>query len=480
MKANFGAATGSSIVRVINTLISILLISWIEEERIGKNLFYLDEINDIERDIKNFNRVNHNVTCNRLIMSVVAAILYLGALMPALQIDPMQHAYAQTYRDIINLSNVVPFAADPRIAISGNNVYVVWTEAITGGSPSAGGRNSDIFFSKSTDNGASFTNPVGLTNYKPGIKQEPKIAISGKNLYIIWSDYSLGAAEIFFTKSTDNGTSFSSPLALGTSFGAVGETRLAAYANNVYVMWIGSANNVDAGAVLFKASTDNGSTFGNTTSLSNKGIASKPEMSLAGNSVYVVWYNTTLQASGNVVDDEILFAKSTNGGARFSSPINISNNPNSFSARPQVAALGRNVYVAWFESGPSHSLNIANTYFARSIDAGVTFSSPFNISNNPGLSGDASMIVSTNPKNIHTDEVNVMWLDDTGAKSGERNIFFSQSTDNGASFSNPINISNTQGSSLLSQMVISGNNLYLTWAEFNSGSYAILFRVVSL
>jgi hypothetical protein len=480
-----------------------------------------------------------------VLMSVLAAILYLGALIPALQLEPMQHAYAQIYRNIINLSNVVPFAADPRIAISGNNVYVVWTEAITGGSPGTGGRNSDIFFSKSTDNGASFSNPVGLTNYKPGIKQEPKIVISGKNLYIIWSDYSLGAAEIFFTKSTDNGISFSSPLALGTSFGAVGETRLAGYANNVYVMWIGSANNVNAGAVLFRASTDNGSTFGSTISLSNNGIASKPEMSLAGNSVYVVWYNTTLQASGNVVDDEIFFAKSTNGGARFSSPINISNNPNSFSARPQVAASGRNVYVAWFESGPSHSLNIANTYFARSIDAGVTFSTPiklsnngpainyynftsdtpkiafsdssnndnvyviwtyvssstpqntdvffsrsidagitfsapFNITNNPGLSGEASMIVSTNPKNNHADEVNVMWLDDTGGKSRERNVFFSQSTDSGASFGNPINISNTQGSSLLSQMVISGNNLYLTWAEFNSGSYAILFRVVSL
>ena len=546
MKANFGAATGTSIVRVINTVISILLIKWIEEEMIGKNLIYF-EINDIERDKKNYNRVSHNATCNRLLMSVLAAILYLGALMPGLQLEPMQHAYAQTYRNIINLSNVVPFAADPHIAISGNKVYVVWTEAITGGSPSAGGKNSDIFFSKSTDNGASFSNPVGLTNYKPGIKQEPKIAISGKNLYIMWSDYSLGTAEIFFTKSTDNGTRFSSPLALGTSFGAVGETRLAGYANNVYVMWIGSANNA-AGAVLFKASTDNGGSFGNTISLSNKGIASKPEMSLAGNSVYVVWYNTTLQASGNVVDDEILFAKSTNSGAHFSSPINISNNPNSFSARPQVAASGRNVYVAWFESGPSHSLNIANTYFARSIDAGVTFStpiklsnngpannyynftsdtpkiafsnisnndnvyviwtyvssspsstpqntdvffsrsidagvtfsSPFNISNNPGLSGDASMIVSTNPKNIHADEVNVMWLDDAGGKSGERNIFFSQSTDNGASFGNAINISNTQGSSLLSQIAMSGNNLYLTWAEFNSGSYAILFRVVSL
>ena len=79
-------------------------------------------------------------------------------------------------------------------------MYVVWTEAITGGSPKSGGRNSDIFFSKSTDNGASFSNPVGLTNYKPGIKQEPKIAISGKNLYIIWSDYSLGMPKYFLQK----------------------------------------------------------------------------------------------------------------------------------------------------------------------------------------------------------------------------------------------------------------------------------------
>src|SRR5207247_3027504 len=225
----------------------------------------------------------------------------------------------------------------------------------------------------------------------------------------------------------------------------------------------------------------------------------------------------------------------------------ISNNPNSFSARPQVAASGRNVYVAWFESGINHSLNIANTYLARSTDAGITFSSPislsnngpannyynfssdtpkialsnssnydnvyviwtyissstsstpqntdvffsrstdagirfsspFNLSNNPGLSGDASIIVSTNPNN-NADEVKVIWLDDTGGNSGKYDVFLSQSTDNGLSFGNPINLSNTQGSSLFPQMVVFVNNLYLTWTEFNSGSYSILFRVVSL
>jgi hypothetical protein len=550
MKSNFGAAAHSSIIIVINTMtVLLLLIKWIEVEKIRKNLKCRDEeINNVERARKNYSPIIHNVICKRLLLFVLAAILCVGTLLPALQQEPVQQAYAQSYRNIINLSNVVPFASDPRIAISGNNVYVVWTEAMTAGAPNTGERSSDIFFSKSTDNGASFSNPVGLTSYKPGIKQEPRIAISGKNVFVIWSDYSLGYAKIFFTRSTDNGTGFSSPIALGTSFGGVGETRLGADANNVYVLWIGSANNINAGAVLFKESTDEGSTFGNTISLSNNGIASKPEMSVVGNNVYVVWYNTTLQASGNVIDDEILFARSTNNGAGFSTPINISNNPNSFSARPQLAASGSNVYIAWFESGANHSLNIANTYFSRSTDAGVTFSSPLklsdngpannyfyftsdtpkievsnssnndnvyviwtyvspisssapqntdvffsrstdagvtfssplNISNNPGLSGDASMIVSTNPNNNSVDDVKIIWLDDTGGKSGDYNILFSQSTDNGASFGNSINISNSKGSSLLPQMVMSGSNVYLVWTEFNTGYYAILFRAVSM
>ena len=118
-------------------------------------------------------------------------------------------------------------------------------------------------------------------------------------------------------------------------------------------------------------------------------------------------------------------------------------------------------------------------FFSRSTDAGIRFSSPFNLSNNPGLSGDASIIVSTNPNN-NADEVKVIWLDDTGGNSGKYDVFLSQSTDNGLSFGNPINLSNTQGSSLFPQMVVFGKNLYLTWTEFNSGSYSILFRVVSL
>jgi hypothetical protein len=492
--------------------------------------------------------------CRYLPVSATLFLLLLQGIQQ--ETTTTQQSFAQINGNIINLSNISPLAGDSRVAVSGNNVYVVWTETISYGGPSVTtGRNSDILFSRSTDNGASFSSPVALTNYKTGLKQEPRIAVSGTNLYIIWSDYSTGAAQILFTRSVNNGSSFSNPVTMGTSFGAAGETQLHAYKNDVYVLWIGSSNQVNAGAVLLKSSSDNGTTFGNTISLSHNGIASKPQMTVAGNYVYVVWYNSTLQTRGIVTDDQILFSRSADSGVNFSTPINISKNPNSFSARPQIASSGRNVYVTWFESAADHSLNIANTYFSRSTDfgmtfgtplqlsnngpannyyyftsdtpqiavsntrndpdsiyiiwtypslsassspqntdvffsrstdAGITFSSPpFNISNNPGLSGDAGMIVSTNASNHSnntgsTDSISVVWLDDSGSTPGKYSVLFSGSGDSGASFSNPVNISGNQGASLSPKMVISGNNAYITWTEFNSGYYAILFRVVPL
>ena len=485
----------------------------------------------------------HKTVYNGLVVFAFVVILYDMAIFQILIQEPLHYGYAQTYSKIVNLSGLVPFAADTHISISGKYIFAVWTASLAGESTN-GGRNSDIFFSKSSDSGVSFSRPVAITNYKQGIKQEPRIAVSGKNMYIIWSDYSFGAAEIYFTKSTDNGVTFSTPIALGTSFGAAGETRLSAYGDNVYVLWVGSANGVTAGAVLFKTSNDGGSTFSNTTSLSSTGIASKPEMSISGNNVYVVWYNSTL-TNGNVIDDQILFTRSTNNGAHFSSPVNLSNNPNSFSSRPQIDASGKNVYVAWLESGPNHTLNIADTYFARSVDAGATFntpiklsnnvaannygfnfdtpkiassnstydsnvyviwaytsspssavpqktdlfisrsadggvsfSSPFIISSNMGLR-DSSISVSTNPNN-NADEVVIMWSADTGNRTLGYDVFISQSMDNGLSFSNPIDVSNVIGSSFFPEMIINGSSLHFTWAEYNYGSYSILFRSVSL
>src|SRR5829696_8721108 len=66
----------------------------------------------------------------------------------------------------INLSNENSY--DQQIAAVANKSYVVWTDEATG--------NGDIYFKRSIDNGASFSNtPINLSN-NTGRSEDPQIA----------------------------------------------------------------------------------------------------------------------------------------------------------------------------------------------------------------------------------------------------------------------------------------------------------------
>ncbi|TLX89600.1 MAG: hypothetical protein E6K94_09690 [Thaumarchaeota archaeon] len=78
----------------------------------------------------------------------------------------------------------------PKIAASGGNVYVVWADD----SGNADG-NDDVFFSSSTDNGTSFDKPTNLSN-NHGNSTNPQISTSGSNVYVLWSDFLSTKTEI--------------------------------------------------------------------------------------------------------------------------------------------------------------------------------------------------------------------------------------------------------------------------------------------
>ncbi|MFQ5969044.1 MAG: hypothetical protein ACE5J2_00915, partial [Nitrososphaerales archaeon] len=50
----------------------------------------------------------------------------------------------------------------------------------------------------------TFVSVVNLSN-NPGGSFEPSIAVSGNNIYLIWRDDTPGNDEIFFSTSNDNG-----------------------------------------------------------------------------------------------------------------------------------------------------------------------------------------------------------------------------------------------------------------------------------
>jgi hypothetical protein len=110
-------------------------------------------------------------------------------------------------------------------------------------------------------------------------------------------------------------------------------------------------------------------------------------------------------------------------------------------------------------------------YFKRSVDNGTTFDSTNNISkNNTGTSSTPQ--VATNSGNVY-----IIWTDTT---SGNNEINYRQSVDGGAKFAGIRELSKTRSidgeSARFPQIVTAGNNVYVAWQDRVKGGNEIFLR----
>jgi hypothetical protein len=236
-----------------------------------------------------------------------------------------------SFNDAINLNTNADLAfSRPRIAVSGSNVYVVWVDS------------KDIFFRASKDNGASFNDAINLSadskNATASKRSDlPDIAISDNNVYVVWVDYTPGNYDIFFRASKDNGSSFSNAVELSTIAALSDLPHIAASGSNVYVVW-DDYNLAEGLDIFLRASTDNGSSFGNAINLGrNTGYSISTPIAVSGSNVYVV------SSIGNI---DIFLKTSKDNGANFGNAVNLSSNQGG-SSDPNIAVSGSNVYVVW-------------------------------------------------------------------------------------------------------------------------------------
>lgn len=289
---------------------------------------------------------------------------------------------------------------------------------------------------------------------------QSSIAIDGTNICIVWVDQSRsGPSEIFFSKSIDGGNTFSAPQNIGTKQGTSIAPFVATDGTNIFVTWTDSQPK--SRDILFSKSTDGGETFSapqKINSDSSDSVASK--IAFDGNNIFLTWFSITW--SGDFFKNmEIYFSKSTDGGKTFSTPQNISNNEE-FSQNPSIATDGSDIFVTW----SNDHMGKTAIFFSKSIDGGLTFSSPKSISDNTGYSSGSS--VTSDGSNVF-----VSWFYHTEGKNPD--ILFSKSADGGETFSVPQNISNTSGYSATPTIATNGPNIFITWTDSELKSSLILF-----
>jgi hypothetical protein len=121
-----------------------------------------------------------------------------------------------------------------------------------------------------------------------------------------------------------------------------------------------------------------------------------------------------------------------------------------------------NIHAVWEETLNADFTHGFDIYYSKSVDGGQTWSEPTNVSNSPETSRRATMAV--DGRGV----IHVAWaeeVEDGGYALGDE-VFYSQSSDQGRTWSKPINMSNTSGPSGLPKLIVDGkNHVYLFWMD---------------
>jgi hypothetical protein len=281
-------------------------------------------------------------------------------------------------------------SAFPDIAVATNNhIHVVW-QAYTLG-------NYEIYYKRSINGGAAWT--TKRLTYTSGSSVSPAIATDSNNhIHVVWHEGVPGSYEIYYKKSTNGGTSWSTKRLTYNSGDSYSPAITVDSNNQIHVAW--TDRTPGNWEIYYKKSTNGGATWTAKRLTYNSGSSSNPAIAAGSNNhIQVVWEDKT---HGNT---EIYYKKSTNGGGAWTTK-RLSYN-SGVSTGPDIAVdLNNNLHVAWMDYTPIN----AEIYNKRSTDGGASWTTT-RLTWNSGQSYYPAIGVDSD-NNIH-----VVWWDRTPGNS---------------------------------------------------------------
>ncbi|NGX33423.1 MAG: hypothetical protein K1060chlam4_01490, partial [Candidatus Anoxychlamydiales bacterium] len=277
--------------------------------------------------------------------------------------------FGQTFSNPVDLSDVGQSAATPQIAtnINENCVCAIWTRS--------NGTNDIIQFKHSPDYGANWNSTLDLSETGENARN-PRIITNGSSIYAIWARQESGNYRAQFRKSTDSGDTFSDVIDLSPSGFDVKNSRIVTSndAKYIYVSWYTfDGMFTDVHVVI---SNDSGDVFSGAHGLNKYGENCQDTditTDNIGKNTYVVWTRS------NGYYDIVQIGKSSDYGATWT-PYGMDLSLTDESAKnPRVATnqSGKEVYVSWARSDGTKDV----IQEVHSTDYGVTFSVPKVVSN---------------------------------------------------------------------------------------------------
>ena len=390
-----------------------------------------------------------------------------------------------TFSDVTNITNNTKDSVYAQIVADDNNLYMIWQESVP---QNLNPNNYDIFFTKSEDNGTTFSDPLNLSN-NTGFSEHPQIAVSKNGIFVVWADNTdSNNTEIMFTKSEDNGTTFSKVMNLSNNPFNSNNQEISAFGENIYVVWqdidgsntnsysnlMNEAEKKPLSSITFRASLDNGEKFNEPIQLANNTRDSYPKVNSYKEHVYVVWNSESIKSSSESDKNSgLFFIKSSDKGNNFENSIRLAHY--NF-GESQIAVNASDVFIVW--SG-LHAKDIKDIYFVQSDDNGTTFTDSYIIAEQDTNAENRNYIDKINsPSNVELPANNlayIVWQDKISQQNQDIFIITNLKNDENMQYNKILNLSNNSGISECPSIAISKNYVYVVWEDITPGNHEILF-----
>ena len=355
-------------------------------------------------------------------------------------------------------------ASAPVVASSGNHVYVAWVDG-----------NHGVFLASSDDGGATFSGAVNVVPMGNAQGTGVQIAASGTFVHLLsycincGPNAATGFGQMVFSTSADSGQTFSTTTLSDVQGGCCGQIALAQ--NNLYIAF-SETTAAGRSVIRFMSSANNGVTLNAAVTLSDPmDTAFSPQIAVAGVNVYVAWHDQTT--------GQVTFRSSTNGGATFGASNNVLPGALGLGTTPALAADGSNVYALSAAQSMPYPIE-----YRGSSNSGGAFGTSRTLNDSP-LFPSGNSCCAVYPQIVAQGSgVFVVWGALPASVSSGLDIAFTHSTNSGASFSGPINLSHNPdfsqlaygaGSTYLNKvdgMAVGSGRVHIVWSDGNPANTA--------
>ncbi len=234
--------------------------------------------------------------------------------------------------------------------------------------------------------------------------------------------------KIYFSKSDDNGATWTTPLEVSDSNTASRNMypKMDVDGSDVHISWLGSPSGTGL-SIYYSTSSNGGSSFSTGSQLSGTANTIDVDVTADGDSIVVSWIESGTSTGETYV---VKARSSSNGGSSFNSEITVSSTDDAdVNAVRSTNDGGNNFYISWTRTDNNDNLNIV---VSRSANSGTSWNSAVEID---GV-GDAEQR-GLGFIDADSSKIVALWVDvyDGDGASSDPDIYCSYSSNDGSSWS---------------------------------------------